>query len=371
MGSGAGSPPLADLRVVEFAALGPVPLACMMLADLGADVVRIERVGRGELDVIPPGTRDAVLRGRRVVRADMTDPATRERVRSLIGRSDVLVEGFRPGTTERMGVGPDECCATNPRLIYARMTGWGQTGPDAMTAGHDINYLAVTGALHAMGRADRPPPVPLNLIGDYGAGSMFLVTGILAALHERTHSGRGQVIDAAMVDGVAALLQPVLSWRSAGLWSDERDSNLLDGAAPYYDTYTCSDDRFVAVGAIESRFYAELVAGLGLTVDDLPDRQDRARWPELRGLFAAAFRRKTRDEWTAVFRGTDACVTPVLTFSEAAESPQMAARGNLRRVAGQLESTPAPRFSRSPVGPDASAKATTIADVLSGWAGPD
>ncbi len=371
MGTGADRPPLTGVRVVEFAALGPVPLACMMLADLGADVVRIDRLAPGELDVIPSGARDPVLRGRRVVRADMTDPVTRQQVRTLIDRSDVLVEGFRPGTTERMGVGPAECCASNPRLIYGRMTGWGQTGPDATTAGHDINYLAVTGALHAMGRADRPPPVPLNLIGDYGAGSMFLVTGILAALVERARSGRGQVIDAAMVDGVAALLQPVLSWRGVGLWSDRRESNLLDSAAPFYDTYTCSDGRFVAVGAIENRFYAALVAGLGLNPGELPDRQDRARWPELRGLFADAFAARSRDEWTAVFRGTDACVTPVLTFDEADRHPQMAARGNLRRRDGFLESTAAPRFSRSPAADDVAASPVDIAEALSGWSARD
>ena len=297
----------------------------------------------------------------------MTDPGVRDQVRALIDRADVLVEGFRPGTTERMGVGPEQCCGTNPRLIYGRMTGWGQTGPDAGTAGHDINYLAVTGALHAIGRADRPPPVPLNLIGDYGAGSTFLVMGVLAALVERSRSGRGQVIDAAMVDGVTSLLQPVLSWRSVGQWCDDRDSNLLDGAAPFYDTYTCADGRFIAVGAIENRFYSAFVAGLGLIEGELPDRRDRAGWPELRAIFTAAFRRRTRDEWTAVFRGTDACVTPVLTFEEADGHPQMAARANLRRRDGHLESAPAPRFSRSPAATDTTAIPVDLAEVLSGW----
>ncbi|MET0864910.1 MAG: CaiB/BaiF CoA-transferase family protein [Nakamurella sp.] len=359
--------PLAGTRVVEFAGIGPTPLACMMLSDLGADVVRVRRPGAGELDVIPRDQRDPVLRGRRIVEADLTDPAAHHAVTQLINRADVLVEGFRPGVMEKLGFGPDDCLARHPGLIYGRMTGWGQSGPDASTAGHDLNYLAVTGALHAIGRAGERPPVPLNLIGDYGAGSTFLVMGVLAALLERGRSGRGQVIDAAMVDGVSTLLQPVLSWRAAGLWTDDRESNLLDGAAPYYDTYTCADGRFVAVGAIENRFYAELLTGLGLIDDELPDRADRSNWPELRTILKRAFRSRTRDEWAAVFGGSDACVTPVLTFAEAADHQQLQSRGSLYLRAGRLEAAAAPRFSRSAVGTNATAVPVDLVDVLTSW----
>jgi len=360
-------PPLTGIRIVEFAALGPVPLAGMLLADLGADVLRVQRVLHAELDVIRPDQRDAVLRGRRFIKADLTDPTARKNVGDLINRSDVLIEGFRPGTLERLGLGPDACCAADPGLIYARMTGLGQDGPASHVAGHDINYLSVTGALNAMGRSEAPPPVPLNLIGDYGGGSMFLVTGILAALLERARSGRGQVIDAAMVDGVSALLQPVLSWRSAGEWTDDRESNLLDGAAQFYQTYECADGRFVAVGAIEKRFYAQLVDGLDLDIEELPDRGDRRNWPRLRELFAAIFAQRTRDEWAATFRGTDACVTPVLTFEEADADPQLAARGTFNRDHGHLETAPAPRFSRSGHGSGDSAVEVDIADALRDW----
>jgi alpha-methylacyl-CoA racemase len=360
-------PPLTGIRIVEFAGLGPVPLAGMILADLGADLLRVQRVGRAELDVIPPDQRDAVLRGRRIVRVDLADPVANRQVGELIDRADVVIEGFRPGTMERLGFGPEIRCTANRGLVYARMTGWGQQGPAAQTAGHDINYLSVTGALNAIGRRDDPPAVPLNLIGDYAGGSMFLVTGILAALLERGRSGRGQVIDAAMVDGVSALLQPVLSWRAVGQWTDERESNLLDGAAPFYATYECADGRYVAVGAIENRFYAELVDGLDLDIAELQDRADRAAWPRLRELFAATFAQRTRDEWTAVFRGTDACVTPVLTFDEAAADPQLAARRTLNRDHGNLESSPAPRFSRSGPGAGATAVEIDIAEAVRDW----
>jgi len=367
-GIAAGGPPLAGVRVVELAAIGPVPHAVMILGDLGADVVRIERPERGELQVIP-SERDAVLRNRRLLRADLADPDGLAGVRRVIDRADVLIEGFRPGTAERLGLGPDEVCASNPGLIYGRMTGWGQHGPAAQTAGHDLNYLSMTGALHAMGRRGERPPVPLNLIADYGGGSMFLVVGVLAALLERAGSGRGQVIDAAMVDGVSVLLQPLQSWRSAGLVSDERDNNLLDGGAPFYDTYTCADGEFVAVSAIEYRFYRELVTGLGVREQDLPDRDDQSQWPALREFFAGIFASRTRDDWAAVFAGTDACVTPVLTVAEAASDPHLVARGEFHHRNGRLEVTAAPRFSRSPAAIGEPARWTALDAVLAAWPG--
>lgn len=364
----AGGPPLAGVRVVELTAIGPVPHAVMILGDLGADVVRIERPDRGELQLIP-SERDPVLRNRRLLRADLTDPDGLAGVRRVIDRADVLIEGFCPGTAERLGLGPDEVCASNSGLIYGRMTGWGQHGPAAQTAGHDLNYLSMTGALHAMGRRGERPPVPLNLIADYGGGSMFLVVGILAALLERARSGRGQVIDAAMVDGVSVLLQPLQSWRSAGLVSDERDSNLLDGGAPFYDTYTCADGEFVAVSALEHRFYRELLAGLGVRAKDVPDRDDQSQWPALRELFAGIFASRTRDDWAEVFAGTDACVTSVLTVAEAESDPHLLARGEFHHRNGQLEVTAAPRFSRSTSWSGGLAQWVELNDVLDSWEG--
>ncbi|MFK0173620.1 CaiB/BaiF CoA transferase family protein [Streptomyces sp. NPDC090306] len=335
--------PLAGLRVVELAAIGPVPFACMVLADLGADVVRVERADgkrsfeqwHRELD-----------RGRRRVALDLKSPGDVAELLDLVADSDVLVEGFRPGVTERLGIGPDVCLARNPRLVYARMTGWGQDGPLAQTPGHDINYLALTGALHAIGEAGGPPVVPLNLLGDFGGGSMFLVAGVLAALHARETTGAGRVVDAAIVDGVGAMLGMLVGMRSAGQWRPERGGNLLDGGAPFYTCYACADGGYVAVGALEERFYAALLHGLGLDPAALPDRDDPVNWPALRREFANRFACCSRDEWAALFEGTEACVTPVLSAGEAASHPHHRARGS-------GPATAAPRFGTAGSGTSA------------------
>ncbi|MGH3914396.1 MAG: CaiB/BaiF CoA transferase family protein [Pseudonocardiaceae bacterium] len=361
--------PLAGLRVIELAGLGPGPHAAMLLADLGADVVRVERP-RGGLKV-GSATRDQMLRNRRSVAADLKDPTDRETVLALVDHADVLIEGLRPGVTERLGVGPADCHARNPRLVYARMTGWGQDGPLARRAGHDINYIALSGVLHAVGDAAGKPVPPLNLVGDFGGGSMFLVVGVLAALWERERSGTGQVVDAAMVDGVSVLAQMCWSLRAAGLWSDRRADNLLDSGAPFYDTYTCADGRFVAVGALEPQFYAALLEGLGLTDEELPAQLDRAGWPLLRERFTRCFASRTRDEWVAVFEGSDACVAPVLSFSEVPEHPHITARGTLIELEGVPQAAPAPRFSRTqpdPPTPPRPPGADTAA-VLADWVG--
>jgi alpha-methylacyl-CoA racemase len=338
--------PLQGLRVLEFGGIGPGPHAAMVLADLGADVVRVERPSGG-LTVLPPDARDWLLRGRRSVAADLKDPAGLHTVRRLLDAADVVVEGFRPGVAERLGIGPDEALARNPRLVYARMTGWGQDGPLAQRAGHDINYISLTGALHSFRTAGARPTPPINLVGDFGGGSMFLVTGILAALWERSSSGRGQVVDAAMVDGTSVLMQMVWALRAQGVWRDEPASNLLDTGAPFYDTYACADGGYVAVGALEPQFYAELLTGLGLAAEALPGQYDPAGWPVLRERFTAAFASRPRDEWADAFAGTDACVTPVLSLAEAPRHPHLAARGTLTEVDGVLQAAPAPRFSRT------------------------
>ncbi|HLI37829.1 MAG TPA: CaiB/BaiF CoA-transferase family protein [Streptosporangiaceae bacterium] len=362
------SGPLGGLRVVELAGIGPGPHAAMVLADLGADVVRVERPGTGSA-VPSPGH---LLRNRRRVAADLKTGAGRDLVLRLAARADVLLEGFRPGVAERLGVGPRQCHAVNPRLVYGRMTGWGQDGPLAGRAGHDINYISLTGALHAIGRAGERPAVPLNLVGDFGGGSMFLVAGVLAALWERQRSGRGQVVDAAMVDGASVLLQMMWAFRGAGWWTDDREANLLDGGAPFYDTYICADGRWIAVGALEPQFYAAFLAGLGLDGEDLPPQMDRAGWPRLRARFTEVIAGRTRDEWAEIFAGTDACVTPVLSFGEVAAHPHMAARETIIDVGGVPQAAPAPRFSRTPAARPASPPppgADTVAEaVLADWA---
>ncbi|MCU1690970.1 MAG: sle [Frankiales bacterium] len=338
--------PLSGLRVVEMAGLGPCPHAAMVLADLGADVVRVDRAS-GRFDLSDADS-DVLLRGRRTLVADLKSPDGVALVLDLVEKADVLVEGFRPGVMERLGLGPEQCAERNPRLVFGRITGWGQDGPMAPRAGHDLNYLGLTGSLAAIGRAGERPVPPLNLVADFGGGSMLLVVGVMAALWERQSSGRGQVVDAAMVDGVALLSQMLWSFRGQGLWGDTRGTNALDGGAPFYDTYPCKDGRFVAVGAIEPQFFAAMCAGLGIDDDGLPSYFDQAGWPQWRERIATALLTRTRDEWTRVFDGVDACVTPVVELAETLDQPHLAARGTFTVVDGVQQAAPAPRFSRTP-----------------------
>ncbi|WP_158167634.1 CaiB/BaiF CoA transferase family protein [Mycolicibacterium smegmatis] len=358
--------PLQGLRVVELAGIGPGPHAAMILGDLGADVVRIERPGKG--GGVPAGDRDAMLRNRRSVVADLKAPEGRDLVLQLVAKADVLIEGYRPGVTERLGLGPEDCAKVNERLIYARMTGWGQDGPRALQAGHDINYISLNGTLHAVGRKGERPVPPLNLAGDFGGGSMFLLVGILSALYERQASGKGQVIDAAMVDGSAVLMEMMWSFRANGMWSDERGTNMLDTGAPYYDTYETADGKYIAVGAIEPQFYAELLKGLGLDGADLPAQNDISRWPELREVFTKAFAAHDRAHWTKVFEGTDACTTPVLSFAEVLDEPHVAERNTFYDDEGNLQPMPAPRFSRTQPGrPTPPQRGADTEAVLRDW----
>ncbi|MEU8844345.1 CaiB/BaiF CoA-transferase family protein [Streptomyces roseus] len=341
-----GGGPLAGVRVVELAGIGPGPFAAMLLADLGADVVRVDRPGGGGLAVNP--AYDVTNRGKRSVLVDLKSAGGPERVLDLVGRADVLIEGFRPGVAERLGVGPADCHARNPKLVYGRMTGWGQVGPLAHTAGHDIAYIAVTGALGMIGNPGEPPAVPANLVGDYAGGSLYLVIGVLAALqHARTPGGTGQVVDAAIVDGAAHLTAMIHGMMAAGGWQDRRGANLLDGGCPFYGTYETSDGGYMAVGALEQQFYDTFVELLGIR-DQAPARKDVARWGELREAVAARFKSRTRDEWTAVFDGSDACVAPVLSLGEAPHHPHLAARATFTDFGGITQPAPAPRFSATP-----------------------
>src|SRR5829696_6097048 len=340
---GQGTGPLAGIKVVEIAGIGPGPHACMLLADLGADVIRIERPG-GQM--LTGGAHDLLNRGRPSVALDLKKPEAVETVLRLVADADVLVEGMRPGVTERIGIGPEECFARNPRLVYGRMTGWGQTGPWASTAGHDMNYIAITGTLFGLGQVKEKPQFPTNLVGDFGGGSTYLVIGVLAALLEARVSGQGQVVDAAIVDGVAHLNAMVAGHLAAGLATERRAANLLDGGAPYYDVYETADGGHLAIGALEPRFFEALVDGLGIR-DRAPDRDDPANHLALRELIASTVRRRTLAEWTEVFDGTDACVAPVLPLSEAVHHPHLVARSvHVDRGDGP-EPAPAPRFSRT------------------------
>ncbi|MDU0257540.1 CaiB/BaiF CoA-transferase family protein [Streptomyces sp. PU10] len=337
--------PLTGVRVVELAGIGPGPFAAMLLADLGADVVRVDRPGGPGLGIDP--AHDVTNRNKRSVVVDLKAPDGPARVLDLAERADVLIEGYRPGVAERLGVGPEDCHARNPRLVYGRMTGWGQEGPLAQRAGHDIGYIALTGALGMIGAPDAPPPAPANLLGDYAGGSLYLVVGVLAALHHARASGTGQVVDAAIVDGTAHLSSMIHGMLAAGGWQDRRGANLLDGGCPFYGTYETADGRHMAVGALEPQFYAEFMRLLGIP-GLAPARDDMSRWPELRAAVAARFRSRTRDEWTAVFAGSDACTAPVLSLREAPHHPHLAARSTFTDHGGITQPAPAPRFSATP-----------------------
>jgi len=340
--------PLEGIKVIEIAGIGPGPFAAMMLADLGADVLRVDRAQNvhGGDPAHPPF--DLLNRGRRSVGVDLKRPEGVETVLRLAASADVLLEGFRPGVMERLGLGPDVCAARNPRLVYGRMTGWGQDGPLAQAAGHDINYIALAGALHPIGRRGEPPVPPLNLVGDFGGGGMLLAFGVVCALVERQRSGKGQVVDAAMVDGAAALMAMFYGLRHGGFWSEERGANLLDTGAHFYDVYETADGKYVSIGSIEPQFYAELLRLTGLDGAGLPRQMDRAHWPELKKQLAHVFKTRTRDEWCRIMEGTDVCFAPVLTMSEAPEHPHLRHRGTYVTVAGAVQPAPAPRFSRTP-----------------------
>ncbi len=340
--------PLSGLRILEFEAIGPVPFGAMMLADMGADVLLVDRPTDGELGFGRARRTDVMLRGRRSVTLDLKSARGVEAALRLAEKADAIVEGFRPGVMERLGLGPEVMLARNPRLVYGRMTGWGQEGPLAARAGHDIDYIALSGVLHAMGRPGETPVPPLNLVGDFGGGGMLLAFGVACGVIEARASGRGQVVDTAMIDGAALLATMFSGMLAGGQWSEARGVNVLDSGAPWYDTYETRDGKYVAIGAIEPKFYAELLQRLGLDGESLPAQYDRAAWPALRERFAAVFATRTRDEWCTAFDGSDACFAPVLTFSESRRHPQVASRGGSIELGGIEQPAPAPRFARTP-----------------------
>lgn len=360
-------PPLSGLRIIEFDGLGPVTFAGMMLADMGAEVVRLTRSASAGAAVFEEVGGQVLHRGRAAVPVDLKDPADHAGVLDLIASADAVIEGFRPGVLERLGLGPDDCARRNPGLVFGRVTGWGQTGPMAREVGHDLNYVGLTGALHAMGEGDRPPAPPLNLVGDYGGGAMLLVTGVLASLLEARTTGKGRVVDVAMTDGVALTTALFHGLRASGLWSDTRGDNLLDGAAPFYRCYSCRDGGFVAVGAMEPRFYAALLAGLDVPPDEAP-QMDRSAWPSLRSRFADIFATRDRDDWYGHFAGTEACVTPVLSLAEAPDHAHNRARGTFTRD-GLVQPSPAPRFDGEAQTPRPVSQLTLDA-ALAAWARP-
>ena len=351
--------PLAGFRIIEFAGIGPGPFACMMLADMGAEVVTLDRIGARK------NQKSSAARGRKVLELDLKDKASLLQVLELLEQADALVEGFRPGVMERLGLGPDVVLGRNPHLVYGRMTGWGQEGPLAQAAGHDINYISLTGALAAIGPAERPVP-PLNLVGDFGGGALYLVVGVLAAMLEASRSGKGQVVDAAMCDGAASLMSMFFDFAAAGRWVEGRENNFLDGGAHFYGVYQCACGNFISIGSIEPQFYAQLRQLAGLSDQAFDAQMERAAWPVLKQKLAAIFRTKTREEWCRVMEGTDVCFAPVLTLAEAPRHPHMAARNTFVQRHGVTQPAPAPRFSRTPSA-IREPVAADIADVIRQW----
>jgi alpha-methylacyl-CoA racemase len=342
------SGPLTGTKIVELAGIGPGPFCAMLLADMGAEVVRVDRTADAGLGIAKPTQFDLYNRSRASIAVDLKQPDGVATVLRLIDQADALIEGFRPGVTERLGLGPDVCLARNPRLVYGRMTGWGQHGPLAHAAGHDWNYIAITGALHAIGRAGEPPVPPLNLVGDFGGGSLYLAMGILAAMLEAQKSGQGQVVDAAISDGAASLMTLFYGLHGAGVWTNDRGTNLIDTGAHFGEVYETHDGKYVTVLAIEAKFYAELCERIGVDAKALPHQNDRSHWVELKARFAEIFKTKTRDEWCQVLEGTDACFAPVLSLDEAPHHPHNVARQTFVEVDGVVQPAPAPRFSRTP-----------------------
>ena len=339
---------LSGYRVIELAGIGPGPMCAMLLSDMGADVLRVDRMADAGLGIAMDQKYSLLNRGRRSVAFDLKRPEAIEAVLKLVEKADALIEGFRPGVTERLGLGPDDCLKRNPRLIYGRMTGWGQEGPLAHAAGHDINYIALSGALHSIGRKGEAPVPPLNLVGDFGGGALYLALGVVAGLLEAQNSGKGQVVDAAMVDGAASLMTAIYGMHGAGFWNDNRGDNILDTGAHYYDVYETKDGKYVAIGSIESKFYAELLRLSGLQGEDLPHQQDRKSWPKMKERMKALFRTKTRDEWCKIMEGSDICFAPVLSMAEAPKHPHNKHRGTFIEQGGVTQPGPAPRFSRTP-----------------------
>jgi alpha-methylacyl-CoA racemase len=340
--------PLTAVKVVEIGGVGPAPFCSMLLADMGAEVIRIDRPTPSESGLPVERRFEPLFRSRRSIALDLKAPAGVEVAKRLIRQADILIEGFRPGVMERLGLGPAVCETLNRRLVYGRMTGWGQSGPLADAPGHDINYLALSGALHAIGQKDGPPEIPLNLVADFGGGALYLAFGVLCALLEAKGAGQGQVVDAGMVDGATSLMTMIYGLHASGYWTDERGANRLDSGAPWYNVYQTKDERYVAIGSNEPRFYRETLRILGLSEEGLPDQHDKSSWPKVKAIFAEIFRTKTRDEWCALFEGAEACVSPVLSLSEAPLHRHQIERGNFVECDGVLQPAPTPRFSRTP-----------------------